>query len=322
MKVEASAPSNIALIKYMGKLPAAPGMAPSNLPTNASLSYSVEHLRSFVVIESQEDRGASDRWTELEGLVALDLSQTGLDKFLNHFRKLKNHFGIEGSYLLRSGNNFPSDCGMASSASSFAALTLATAQLTAKLKGTPLPSREELSRLSRQGSGSSCRSMFSPWSLWRHEGAEAAPLDVVLEHAAIVLESGKKPVTTSQAHLRVSSSSLFAGRPERAERRLEDLMQALKSQNWRESYEICWAEFWDMHALFETSQPHFGYMSAESMRVLAHLRNIWETSGDGPIVTMDAGANVHVFLRPDQTGNADQWLKGLHTIKSWDKGNE
>jgi diphosphomevalonate decarboxylase len=326
MKVEASAPSNIALIKYMGKLPAdsALGSRSSNLPTNASLSYSVEHLRSFVVIDSQDrvhtQDGAQDSWSQLDGFVPIELSPTGLDKFLGHFKRLKTHFGIEGAFHLRSANNFPSDCGMASSASSFAALTLATAQLASKLNGTPLPEREELSRLSRAGSGSSCRSMFSPWSLWRSEGAQRADLNLQLEHAAIVIEAGKKPVTTSQAHLRVSSSSLFGGRAERAERRLEALVKSFETENWRESYEICWAEFWDMHALFETSHPHFGYMTAESLRVLSHLRNIWEASGDGPLVTMDAGANVHVFFRPDQTALGDQWLRGLKTIKSWDDG--
>ncbi|NJL25701.1 MAG: hypothetical protein HC902_11360 [Calothrix sp. SM1_5_4] len=78
-------------------------------------------------------------------------------------------------------------------------------------------------------------------------------------------------MSSSEAHLRVTSSALFAGRPERAQRRLRDLQAALLScaggelSAWREVFEICWAEFWDMHALFETSRPSFGYMTGETV---------------------------------------------------------
>lgn len=315
MKIEASAPSNIALIKYMGKLPSS-----GNIPTNASLSYSVEHLRSFVVIERATDASATqDVWAPLEGFWPLHLSAFGIEKFLSHFERLKQRFEISGFYRIRSANNFPSDCGMASSASSFAALTLAASRLAVALHGEGAQlSLGELSRLSRAGSGSSCRSLFSPWALWRQEGAEPMDLDVRLEHAAVVLEDGKKPVTTSQAHLRVASSTLFVGRASRAEQRLSDLVSALRAGDWRAAYEISWAEFWDMHALFETSQPHFGYMNADSLRVLSFVRHIWDETGDGPIATMDAGANVHLFFRQEQVAAARVWLKDWRVIASWD----
>lgn len=309
MKVEASLPSNIALIKYMGKTD-----SQSNLPTNASLSFAVEHLRSFVTIEPSKNE---DAWAPLEGLAPLDLSAAGQAKFLNHFARLKELWKIPGFYLVRSANNFPSDCGLASSASSFAALTLASWELAKRTTGLPEISRGELSRLSRRGSGSSCRSFFSPWALWQSEGAEAADIDWHLDHAVIVVAGGKKAVPTSQAHLRVSSSALFPGRPARAEARLTSLLSALRTRDWRECYELCWAEFWDMHALFETSQPNFGYMNEASLKALTQMRQVWAETGDGPVVTMDAGANVHLFLRPEQTAQADAWLQGWTTIKSW-----
>lgn len=43
MWIEASAPSNIALIKYMGKTDAV-----SNKPTNVSISYTLDELKTFV----------------------------------------------------------------------------------------------------------------------------------------------------------------------------------------------------------------------------------------------------------------------------------
>ncbi len=309
MKIEASAPSNIALIKYMGK-----SSAQNNMPTNASLSFTLEHLRSFVTLELAHDR---DQWAPLEGLPEIKLSDSGQAKFLNHFARLKEQWKIPAHYTVRSANNFPADCGLASSASSFAALTLAVYELAKRMSLTPELGQVELSRLSRLGSGSSCRSLFSPWALWRDDGAEKSAIGWHLDHAVILVSEGKKQVSSSQAHIRVSNSLLYNGRSERAEARLSELTSALQARSWRQCFELCWSEFQDMHALFETSRPAFGYMTSESQRVLAHLRQIWQETDDGPLVTMDAGANIHLLIRPEQSARANQWLQGLNCIKSW-----
>ena len=148
--IHAEAPSNIALIKYMGKI-----SGTGNKPTNASVSYTLPHLVTRVEIV----KNPIDDWAPLEAksFVAPELSSKGRQKFLDHFARLKEAWGIEGNFLIRSANNFPSDCGLASSASSFAALTRATAVLRQELTGKET-SVEEQSRWSRQGSGSSCRS--------------------------------------------------------------------------------------------------------------------------------------------------------------------
>lgn len=309
MKVEASAPSNIALIKYMGK-----SQTQGNLPANSSLSYTLENLRSFVVVEAGFD---NDTWAPLPGFAPISLSETGLNKFLSHFQFLKQHWHIPGGYKILSANNFPSDCGLASSASSFAALTLATYELAKATHWDLQESPEELSRLSRAGSGSSCRSMFSPWAQWSSEGAEAWDCPVRFEHAVVIVEGEKKAVSSSQAHQRVNSSLLFLYRASRAEKRLIELKVALMKQDWPQVYELCWSEFFDMHALFETSSPSFGYMTGETWKALEKFRAIWREHGDGPIVTMDAGANIHLLIRSEQTKKADEWLHGFKVIKSW-----
>jgi diphosphomevalonate decarboxylase len=309
MRIEASAPSNIALIKYMGK-----SVAASNQPANASISYTLENLRSFVVLEPCD---GEDQWAALEGFTKVELSEVGLKKYLDHFARLKQLWQIPGFYRIRSANNFPSDCGLASSASSFAALTQAGFELASRHNKDLALSAHKLSCVSRLGSGSSCRSFFSPWAKWQGEGAEAVDLDLRLEHAVLILESGRKAVSSSQAHNRVNTSLLWNGRPERAEARMKTLVQALRTNDWSSAFEICWSEFWDMHALFETSRPSFGYMTPPTLQALEQLRNIWRKESDGPLVTMDAGANVHVLIRPDQVTRANEWLKSYRTIRSW-----
>lgn len=312
MSFEAQAPSNIALIKYMGKIEGT-----GNRPTNASLSYTLPHLLTAVRLE-RIDAGA-DEWAPLEkdGFAAPELSAKGRAKFLAHFDFLKKHLGGEGSYRLRSANNFPSDCGLASSASSFAALTKAAVQ--AFRPDLPLA---EISRLSRKGSGSSCRSLFAPWAVWRDEGAEPVDLGYPdLLHAAVVVDAGVKAVSSSEAHVKVTTSPKFAGRPERAEQRLRELTGALREKDWARAYQLTWDEFVDMHELFETSAEPFRYRNAASRDVVDACKHIWNFKGDGPLVTMDAGPNVHLLYRPEQRELAEKMVahfRNKHVvITSW-----
>lgn len=317
MTIQASAAANIALIKYMGKT-----KVEQNEATNSSLSFTIDSMRTFVELHMTSQK--NDSWQALEN-YHVDLSSKAQERFLNHLSRLKKHFKIKQNFIVKSGNNFPSDAGLASSASSFAALTMAfykfaeqhnRKEALAHLRLAPgagdAEVMMELSKLSRAASGSSCRSFFSPWALWKAQGAESIAVPYTdIKYLAIVVEKEKKIVSSSEAHIRVSSSKLFLGRAERAEQRLSELLASFQSKNWRESYEIVWSEFWDMHALFETSNPNFGYMKPKSMQVLNYLREFWTTHQDGPLITMDAGPNIHLLFRADQTALLAQVRKDL-----------
>ena len=187
MKWEASAPSNIALIKYMGKRkdsneelpfpdlnsfyetlleknPDFPHLMKRNLPLNASLSFTLNHLITKVEILSSgmTKKKQDDEWYPInENGFHVKLNHFSQKRFLDFFKFLKKVFHIKGFYRIQSGNNFPHSIGLASSASSFAALTLATYKLA---KNNSFFKKDlsisSLSQLSRLGSGSSCRSFF------------------------------------------------------------------------------------------------------------------------------------------------------------------
>lgn len=297
MKWQAEASPNIALIKYMGKKD-----YDSNLPANASLSYTLNHLHTRVELESTDND--SDSW---EALIADDsplvpkLSLQAQQRFLQHLQMLKKYFNYQGNFIVRSANNFPAGTGIASSASSFAALTLCAVKALQELTNEKIQDTSIIADLSRRGSGSSCRSLFGPWALW--EGDQVKQLELPypkLLHQVIVVSEHQKQVSSSEAHKRVKTSFLYDGRSQRAEKRLEQLIAAFTHKDWNLATEIVWHEFWDMHVLFETSYPPFGYMQADSLAVLEYVRNLWEKEQDGPITTMDAGPNVHLLYRPDQ----------------------
>ena len=298
---QAEAPANIALIKYMGKLA-------GNVATNPSLSFSNLNFKTEVRLELSFD-SQKDSWLPWEEQGDL-LAESEVKRFLQHLHFVKEHYKFSGFFIVRSRNNFPAGCGLASSASSFAALTLAAAKAISAIKNTHLPPSEELASLSRHGSGSSCRSFFMPWGIW--DGVEARSISfpgLDISHFVIVVSSDKKDISSSIAHKRVRTSELFIGRDKRASNRLKALIASINNGDWRLSYNLVWADFWDMHALFETSTPTFGYFSDDSMFVLNTVSSYWEKHNDGPLVTMDAGPNVHLLFRGDQTRHQQELLK-------------
>jgi diphosphomevalonate decarboxylase len=292
----AQAPANIALIKYMGKKD-----GKTNLPINSSLSYTLNNLLSSVQLEQQP--GKTDYWEALSipGSTEFKLPIAAQQRFLQHLALLKNYFRYTGAFIVRSNNNFPHSSGLASSASSFAALTKCAAIALSELTEKPLPSVEIQAKLSREGSGSSCRSFFSPWALWQGEEVHAIDLPYPdLLHQVVVISHEQKLIPSSEAHNRVRTSKLYVNRSERAENNLKTLLSELENKDWKNAHQICWREFQDLHKLFATSEPPFSYMTEESIAVLSAVQKLWETDGDGPIATMDAGPNIHLLYRPEQ----------------------
>jgi diphosphomevalonate decarboxylase len=296
MKWLAHASANIALIKYMGKHDAS-----HNIPTNSSLSYTLPNLVSYVELETIPTR--QDVWEPLDipGGMEFHLPEQGQQRFLQHLAYLKQQFAYTGHFTVRSCNNFPAKTGLASSASSFAALTRCAMDACAELQNIEALPATQLAKLSQMGSGSSCRSFFTPWALWTPDSVGSIDLPYPkLLHQVVLISHAPKTVSSSQAHQRVTTSPLFAERPMHAEQRLSALIKAFRQQEWRTAYELCWQEFHDMHELFATSEQPFHYITQESQLVLNQLADIWQQTGDGPLVTMDAGPNIHLLYRPDQ----------------------
>jgi len=304
----AFAPSNIALIKYAGK------KDKTNIPINASLSYTLHHLKSVVEIEPLPHKNTEDLWEPVITPFPLELSSLSIKRFLHFFQFLKEHFNVTGNFRIRSGNYFPGACGVASSASSFCALTKASYQMAQDLSSLKMKySLSELSALSRCGSGSSCRSFFSPWVLWKEDCASLLKLEPfpVLIHQLILSDQKQKPVSSSEAHQRLTTSPYFLGRTERVQKRLDRLLTSLKKAQWNDCFQIVWEEFEDLHQLYETSSLPIVYRTDKTYKILTIVKDFWKKKGSGPLVTMDAGSSVHLLYRMDQKTLSQQLAKRL-----------
>jgi diphosphomevalonate decarboxylase len=294
--VRVQAPSNIAVIKYMGKTDAS-----VNLPANPSLSLTLDSLCTMTELELTPAARFELDWegvSEMGGraLRPLPLKDKDRPKMERHFRRVLEHFGapITGRWFVRTGNAFPAGAGIASSASGFAALTLAIAAVI----GRHAAPRGELAALSRQGSGSSCRSFEGPWVQWDEADAQAVESGLdPLSDLVILIEESEKAVGSSEAHQRVRTSPYWSGRVERAKSRLAQIRSSLIEGDWKNFSSTCWQEAMDMHELFHTSGPSFSYLKPQTREVLAWLETIGAHRGDVKIgVTLDAGPNVHLLI--------------------------
>lgn len=309
----AAAPANIALIKYMGKKDEA-----LNIAANPSLSYTLDHLSSHVSLESIP--GKKDYWEPLStpGAEPFQLSIKAQTRFLDHLAFIKGLYRYEGAFLLKSTTNFPQAVGLASSASSFAALTKCTLLALTEIQGMEAPSLEKAAQISRQGSGSSCRSFFSPWAIWEED--KVGPIDLPykkLIHEVILISHEQKAVSSSEAHRRIKKAVQFEARIERATLRLQQLIKALETKDWGKAHSLCWDEFQDMHALFQEADEPFSYLTEDTKKVLKTIQKFWDRLGDGPIVTMDAGPNIHLLYRMDQESLAREF-KNHYLLGNYD----
>lgn len=310
----AQAPSNIALIKYMGKTD-----AKNNIPYNASLSYTLNKLTSNVALEDHP--GKHDIWESLNtpGLPPFSLKPEAQTRYLAHLAYLKEVFNYQGAFIVRSNNNFPMGSGIASSASSFAALTRCAVRALSELTGQALPDTETQAKLSQKGSGSSCRSFFEPWALWSENEIKAL-IDLPyndLYHQVIIVSHEEKSIPSTKAHSLVETSPFFEGRGDRAKQNLTQLIKAFHAKDWRMAYEICLREFLDMHQMFKTATPSFEYMTDASNELIRLIQRDWEHYGDGPIVTMDAGPNIHLIYQNSQREMANRF-KSDHLLGNYD----
>jgi diphosphomevalonate decarboxylase len=332
-RVLAKAPSNIALIKYMGKTDPI-----QNLPENASISMTLNRLCTYAEITVNNDPNEK----EMNGLVVFesslphsempatatvpDLNEKGVSKVLRHVDTVKKFcfdifpkYGIKlnqtGKWSMRTANTFPAASGIASSASSFAAITYAVAKASAEdaaefeTTWSEHPElRQEFSKVSRTGSGSSCRSFEGPWIMWEEDRTTHLSAKMPeMAHFVLLVSTQSKAVSSSEAHLMVKTSPLWEKRKSRVADRIEKMKAALKSGDLKTISQIAWTEAWEMHSLFHTCEKPFSYWQAGTMEVLQFLKPYVEKENP-PIVTLDAGPNVHIIV-PMADRNA--WVQKL-----------
>ena len=293
----AEASPNIALIKYWGKRD-----EKRILPYNSSLSMTFEHKTFRTVTSIAFSKKIKEDLFYLNG-VRQNLSDREIMERFSILNLLRKMAGRRERAVVVSRNYFPTASGMASSASGIAALAYAAnAALDLGL------GRKELSRIARQGSGSACRSIFGGIVIW-HRGSSPDGRDSYAEQlfdekywqdfisiTAVVSSSAKKVSSRAGMRQTVETNPLFGARPESAEARLHDLVNAYARRDISGVAACAMADSNEMHALMMSTSPPIRYLNAASHAIMDAVESINNDAGE--IIagyTFDAGPNANII---------------------------
>ena len=310
--VRAIAPSNIALIKYWGK-----SDATLNWPANDSISMTLSRARTITSATirsnapSENCHRLSFRTSATKSIAVRDQEKT--TRFLEWLRlEIKPYGSAEGALDLLTYNSFPSSCGIASSASGFAALTVAaTAAWTGTKNFADLHdlgiSRAHLSDWARRGSGSACRSIHGGFVQWeRGHSPNTQKINPVFseEHwpladLIVLIDRGAKSTSSTEGHARAFTSPLMNVRLSGLGERLKNCAQAIEARDLERLGTIIEAESIEMHAVMMTSNPRTDYFGSATIDFISWLRKSRAKGEFSAWFTLDAGPNPHVLCRPE-----------------------
>jgi diphosphomevalonate decarboxylase len=304
----AAAHPNIAFIKYWGNRD-----DELRLPANGSLSMNLDgiHTRTTVAFDTNLESDQLVINGEQAGKEALERVSATLDR-------IRNLADLKTAARVTSQNSFPTGSGIASSASAFAALTLAAATSL----GLCL-SEQELSQLARIGSGSASRSIpggFVEWTAGKDHETSFAESIAPPEHwdlvdYVVLINSEHKTVGSSQGHKLAGTSPLQEARISDADRRLDICRKAVLDKDFEAFADVVELDSNLMHSVMMTSQPPLYYWEPGTLEIMRAVRE-WRRKGLEVCFTIDAGPNVHVLCPAGEAEAVKREITQLANIKS------
>jgi len=295
MKATAKAHTNIALIKYWGKRD-----EKLILPMNNSLSLTLDGFYTTTTVDFQEGL-AADVFT----LNSLQVTGTEHERVSGFLDLIRETYDIGPLYAeVHSTNAVPTAAGFASSASGFAALAAAAV----KALGLDVDD-VELSRLTRQGSGSACRSIFGGFVEWemgeKRDGSDSFAVQIApanywdVRMAGVVLSDKMKKVSSREGMKRtVDTSPFYKSWVKSVPADMAEIKDGIREQNFEKVGSIAEANCLKMHATTLGAQPPFTYWLDTTMLVMQTVRSLRDM-GVPAYFTIDAGPNVKVLYLPE-----------------------
>lgn len=240
----------------------------------------------------------------------------------------------EGTFVrVSTRSNFPPATGVASSASGFAALSVALARMGGE-------SRFWAEQWARIGSGSAVRSVPCAWEgkleweeedkkdekkeekegigwLVEWEGScakrrEVHPSMLGMVHILVVMDALPKKHGSSEGHSRAGTSLFHCVRTSTADGNVRKVKEAMKRGDWDLFSSVTESESSTMHMVMATSSPPLWYVGRPTLELVSAFCRFREERRLKACWTADAGANVHLLVSKE----AEEEVRGfLHSAK-------
>jgi diphosphomevalonate decarboxylase len=288
MQATAIAQPNIALIKYWGKRD-----VDRNLPAVGSISITLRDLHTKVSVDlSAELSGDVLVVNEAENQAMLPRISACLDNVL----------GVQRDFArVVTQSNFPIAAGLASSASAFAATTVAAAEAAGLSMET-----EQLARLAGASSGSAARSLYAGFAELRNSGdrialAQLSDLDEwPLQVVVAITEFGPKAVGSTEAmEISRKTSPFYQSWLQQQDHDLDVARTAIAQRDFAQLGTIAEHNCLKMHSVMWASRPPMVYWNAATMRCMETVRRL-QDEGCDVFFTIDAGPQIKAICLPDE----------------------
>jgi diphosphomevalonate decarboxylase len=261
----AQANPNIAFIKYWGDQDSY-----LHIPANGSISMNLDSLYTKTQVSFNPELPHDTLF-----LNGTQLTGPPLARVVDMLEFVRQKAGIRHHATVVSENNFPAGAGIASSASAFAALSLA-ASTAAGLK----LSESELSRLAR----------------------------------IAVINTEHKKTGSTQGHALAETSPLQPARVKDTPRRLDICRHAILERDFDTFADIIELDSNMMHAVIMTSTPTVLYWQAKTI-ALMHAVTSWRAEGLQVGYTIDAGPNIHILTTEESSSTVISRLTAMPGIQ-------
>ena len=282
-RATAIAHPNIALVKYWGKAP-----GPHNTPATPSLSITLDAFSTTTTVAA----AARDDFA-LNGRVVADA------KVARFLQTLREHFDLP-PLSVTSTNDFPTGCGLASSASGFAALVTAIDGAF----GLGLNARQR-SAWARRGSGSAARSIVGGFGALRDDGedwtaeallpADAWPLNLVI---GITATTPKAVGSTAGMERSRRTSPFFDAWLASTEADYAAARQAVAERDFAALARVAESSCLKMHGVALASEPGLLYWNGATVAAMHCVRGLRE-AGLQVFFTVDAGPQIKAVCASD-----------------------
>lgn len=306
-KVTAIAHPNLALVKYWGKADER-----LNIPANSSISVNLGSATTITSVVFSPDQDS-----DIVAINGHNVDQGAYRRVVRHIDRIRAMAGISARANVESSNDFPASAGIASSASAFAALSLAATR-AAGLN----PGERALSILARKGSGSACRSIpdgFVEWSAgtddessYAYQLAPANHWDIAI--TSVIIDAQPKDISSSEGHHLAKTSPFYRTRLTQLPRTLETVRQALLNKDFGAFGQAVEREAVSMHTIAMTAHSEqdawlsgIYYWQPATMGLIQVVQR-WRRDGLEVYFTIDAGPNVHLLCEAQNQKDLEEAL--------------
>jgi phosphomevalonate decarboxylase len=263
------------------------------LPYHDSISVCTAPSRTVTTVEFDPDR-SEDRYV----VDSEPVKGRGAERIRTVLDAVRARAGLDARARLDSESNFPTNVGLGSSASGFAAATMAaTAAADLDLE------RMAVSAIARRGSASAARAVTGAYSILQagrnDTDCRATRLEAALDSdVRIIVGLVSAYKETDSAHAEAAESHMFQARMAHIHGQLQEATDALRSGDFDRVFELAEHDSLSLAATTMTGPAGWVYWRPETLAIFAAVREL-RADGVPAYFSTDTGASVYVNTTAD-----------------------